>query len=82
MSRQIKAPRTPVAPSDDIRNAEERTLSDMLADALSRTPIGQEHGALEAIQTALAELKHRVASVSPHLNKQRCADIIERIQSL
>lgn len=82
MARQAKAPRTSAAPGDDyVRSADDPSLSDMLAQARHHTPIGQEHGALEAIQTSLTELKNRAASVAPHMNK-RYAAILERIQSL
>lgn len=65
----------------DAPEQSESSISADLADLIAQESPGQRRAALEAILTALQEVKHRAASSAAHLGDDH-ADLLERIRAL
>ena len=57
------------------------SISEELADLIAQESPGQRRAALEAILTALQDVKHRAVSGAAHLGDDH-ADLLERIRAL
>lgn len=82
MARPAKDARDPAAPAEVPEVAEvsaDKSLTEMIAEALAQDIESPVHGALTAIETALNDLKRRAESVIEHLAE---SPILERIKAL
>ena len=67
--------------AEETVDASAEQLTVLLVAAICAEPPGPRRGALEALHTALHELKHRAASVDSHLRAD-FDHLLERIRSL